>query len=224
MANSNPQSDRTRATTVNKPPIDMKLEVIIIPVSDVGRAKDFYERLGWRLDLDLATPDGRAVQFTPPGSGCSIQFGTNMSSEAPGSAKNAHLVVSDIEAAHDELVARGIDASEVFHCAQGYGCRLAGGDGRVSGPHPERATYASFVTFRDPDNNEWLLQEVTTRFPGRVTGDITYASAGDLAKALRRAATAHGQHEARTGQADTNWPEWYAEFLVREQTGEERPQ
>jgi catechol 2,3-dioxygenase-like lactoylglutathione lyase family enzyme len=205
--------------------IDMKLEVVVIPVSDVDRAKEFYGRLGWRLDADFVGGDGsRGIQFTPPGSGCSVQFGTNVTPAAPGSAQGLHLIVSDIEAARDELVAHGVDASEVFHCSKGYGCRFPGNDGRVSGPHPERASYASFVSFHDPDSNGWVLQEVTTRFPGRVAGDTTYASAGDLSQALRRAAAAHGQHEARTGQADPNWPDWYAEYMRREQSGEELPQ
>jgi catechol 2,3-dioxygenase-like lactoylglutathione lyase family enzyme len=203
--------------------VDQKLEVVVIPVSDVERAKQFYERLGWRLDADFASENSRAVQLTPRGSGCSIQFGTDATTAQPGSAQGLHLVVSDIEAARAELVADGVDASEVYHCATGYACRYPGHDGRVSGPHPDRGTYGSFVSFNDPDGNGWVLQEVTARFPGRVDGDTTYASASDLAQALRRAAAAHGEHEARTGQADADWPDWYAEYMVRELAGQELP-
>jgi catechol 2,3-dioxygenase-like lactoylglutathione lyase family enzyme len=203
--------------------VDMKLEVVMIPVSDVERAKQFYESLGWRLDGDFRTDTSRGLQFTPKGSGCSIQFGTNVTSVPPGSAEGLHLIVSDIEAAREALVARGVDASEVFHCESGYACRFPGNDPPVPGPHPERGTYASFLTFNDPDGNRWILQEVTTRFPGRVEGETTYTSATDLAAALKRAAAAHGEHEARTGQADPDWPEWYAEYMVREQAGEELP-
>ena len=204
--------------------VDMKFEVIVIPVSDVDRAKEFYGRLGWRLDADYDTGDDfRVIQFTPTGSGCSVIFGKNVTAAAPGSAQGLYLIVSDIEAARDELVAHGVDATEVFHDAGGV---YAGTDQpylfgrlRVSGPDPEHRSYRSFVSFSDPDGNGWLLQEVTTRLPGRVAGDTTYASAGDLSQALQRAAAAHGQHEARTGQADPNWPDWYAEYMVREQVG-----
>ena len=208
--------------------VDMKFEIVVIPVSDVDRAKEFYGRLGWRLDADYDNGnDFRVIQFTPPGSGCSVIFGKNVTAAAPGSAQGLYLIVSDIEAARDELVAHGVDATEVFHDAGGV---YAGTDQpylfgrlRVSGPDPEHRSYRSFVSFSDPDGNGWLLQEVTTRLPGRVAGDTTYASAGDLSQALRRAAAAHGQHEARTGQADPNWPDWYAEYMVREQAGEELP-
>jgi catechol 2,3-dioxygenase-like lactoylglutathione lyase family enzyme len=166
------------------------------------------------------------IQFTPPGSGCSIIFGKNVTAAAPGSAQGLYLIVSDIDAARDELVAHGVVAT-VFHDAAGV---YAGTDQpylfgrlRVSGRDPEHRSYHSFVSFSDPDGNGWLLQEVTTRLPGRVAGDTTYASTGDLSQALRRAAAAHGQHEARTGQADPNWPDWYAEYMVREQAGEELP-
>jgi catechol 2,3-dioxygenase-like lactoylglutathione lyase family enzyme len=222
---SNAQIQSESATIPRAGMLEMKFEVVVIPVSDVDRAKEFYMKLGWRLDADRsAGADFRLIQFTSPGSGCSIQFGTNLTPAAPGSAQGLLLIVSDIELAHDELVARGIAASEVFHCSVGTACRFSDKDGRVSGPHPERGSYASFVSFHDPDGNGWLLQEVTTRLPGRVTGDTTYSSAGDLAQALRRAATAHGKHEKRTGQADANWPDWYAEYLVREQLGGELPQ
>jgi catechol 2,3-dioxygenase-like lactoylglutathione lyase family enzyme len=208
--------------------VDMKFEVVVIPVSDVGRAKDFYARLGWRLDADYDNGnDFRVIQFTPPGSGCSVIFGKNVTAAAPGSAQGLYLIVSDIAAARGELIAHGADATEVFHDAGGV---YAGTDQpylfgrrRVSGPDPEHRSYRSFISFSDPDGNGWLLQEVTTRLPGRVAGDTKYASAADLAQALRRAAAAHGQHEARTGQADPNWPDWYAEYMVREQAGEELP-
>jgi catechol 2,3-dioxygenase-like lactoylglutathione lyase family enzyme len=201
--------------------VDMKLEVITIPVSDVDRAKQFYANLGWRLDADFSQGDDRAIQFTPPGSSCSIHFGRNITLAPPGSAPDLWLVVADIEAARADLLKRGVEVSEVFHFA-GWN-RVAPG-ARVSGPAPDRHTYASFVSFKDPDGNAWLLQEVTTRLPGRVAGDTTYASASDLAQALRRAEAAHGQHEKRTGVRDENWPAWYAEYLRREQTGEEPPQ
>jgi len=191
--------------------MDMKLEVVTIPVSDVDRAKKFYESLGWRLD---ETPPG-VVQFTPPGSWCSVQFGPNRTSAAPGSAENMYLIVSDIEAARDELVAAGVEIDEIFH---------PGPSGPESGRDPERRSYFSRATFRDPDGNLWLLQEVTTRLPGRVDPSTTsFSSASDMAAALRRAATAHGEHEKRTGEADANWPDWYAEYMVREQSGAELP-
>jgi catechol 2,3-dioxygenase-like lactoylglutathione lyase family enzyme len=205
---------------------DMKLEVVVIPVSDVDRAKEFYARLGWRLDADRsAGNEFRLVQFTPTGSGCSVQFGVNLTPAAPGSAQAFLLVVSDIEATRQQLVAHGVDASEVFHCATGTGCRFAGVDVRVNGRHPEHLSYGSFVSFKDPDGNGWLLQEVTKRLAGRVAaGGTTFSSVRDLAQAMRRASTAHGEHEARTGKADANWPDWYAEYMVREQSGEELPQ
>jgi len=191
--------------------VDMKIEVIVIPVSDVDGAKEFYRKLGWRLDQ---TPSG-VVQFTPHGSGCSVQFGTKLTSAAPGSGKG-YLVVSDIEAARDALIAAGVEVGEIFHL---------GPDGPVSGPDPERRTYRSRASFSDPDGNSWLLQEVTTRLPGRIDlGATSFGSASDLASALRRAAAAHGKHEKRIGAADPNWPDWYAEYMVREQTGEELPQ
>ena len=205
--------------------LDMKLEVVVIPVSDTDRAKEFYLRLGWRLDADRSAGDNfRLVQFTPPGSGSSIQFGVNLTTAAPGSAQAMLLAVSDIEAARIQLVAHGVDASEVLHCEAGTACRFQGVGVRVSGSHPEGLSYYSFVTFSDPDGNGWLLQEVTKRLAGRVVGDTTYTSAHDLAAAMRRAAKAHGQHEKRTGQADPNWPDWYAQYMVREQLGEELPQ
>jgi catechol 2,3-dioxygenase-like lactoylglutathione lyase family enzyme len=203
--------------------LDMKLEVVVIPVSDVDRAKEFYDRLGWRLDADVAAgPDFRIVQFTPPGSGCSIQFGTNVTPAAPGSAQSLYLIVDDIEAARDELIARGADVGEVFH--EGAGGARFGTHGRVSGPDPDGGTYRSFATFQDPDGNGWLFQEITNRLPGRVDpGATQYTSASDLASALRRAEAAHGEHEKRTGEADENWPDWYASFMVAERAGTELP-
>jgi len=205
--------------------VDMKLEVVVIPVSDADHAKEFYSRLGWRLDADRSVSDNfRLVQFTPPGSSSSIQFGVNLTSAAPGSFQGMLLAVSDIEAARKELIARGVDASEVFHCETGTACRFPDIGIRVTGPHTERLSYSSFVAFTDPDGNSWLLQEVTQRLPGRVAGDTTFASAADLAQAMIRAAMAHGKHEAQIGDADPNWPAWYAEYMVSEQSGEELPQ
>ncbi len=200
--------------------VDMKLEVVVIPVADVDRAKQFYERLGWRLDVDLAKGDQfRVVHFTPPGSHCSVLFGTGVTTEEPGSVQGLHLIVSDVVAARAELVERGIEVSEVFHDVGGV-FHHAGEVGRLSGPHPSRATYGSFASFSDPDGNGWVFQEVTARLPGRVeAGDTKFGSAKDLAGALRRAAAAHGEHEKKTGQHDENWPDWYAEFIVREQGG-----
>ena len=205
--------------------MDMKLEVVVIPVSDPGRAKEFYASLGWRLDADIARGDDfRLIQFTPPGSGCSIQFGTGLTAAAPGSVQDLYLIVSDIGAARDALAAQAAEVSEVFH-EGAPGARFHhGGDGRVSGPAPDNRTYSSFVSFSDPDGNGWLFQEVTTRLPGRVEAAATsYASASDLANAMRRASAAHGEHEKRIGQADANWPDWYAEYMVAEQAGTELP-
>ena len=204
--------------------MDMKLEVIVIPVSDVDRAKGFYEGLGWRLDADVSPEDGyRVIQLTPPGSGCSIIFGTGVTSAAPGSAQGLHLIVSDIEAAHDELKRQGAEPSEVWHDAGGV-FHHGGTDARVPGPEPKRASYSSFLSFTDPDGNGWILQEITNRLPGRLDPSVTqFSSASDLAAALRRAAAAHGEHEARTGAADPNWPDWYADYLVREQSGADLP-
>ncbi len=203
--------------------VDMKLEVVVIPVADVGRAAEFYERLGWRKDADVASGDSRMLQFTPPGSPCSIIFGTGITPAAPGTAQFLHLVVSDIEAAREELIGKGVDASEVFHDAGGGYNRFDPGV-RASGPDPDRRTYASFVTFADPDGNGWLLQEITTRLPGRIDpAETRFASVDDLANAMRRASVAHGEHEARTGEADENWPDWYARYMVAEQAGTELP-
>ena len=176
---------------------------------------EFNGGLGWRLDADFSDGGERAVQFTPPGSQCSIHLGKN----APGPAQGIFLIVSDIEAARDDLARRGVEVSEVFHFAKAP----APFGGRVSGIAPGHISYGSYATFKDLDGNGWVLQEITTRLPGRVAGDATYASVADLSEALRRAEAAHGQHEKRTGQRDTNWPDWYAEYMVREQSGEELP-
>jgi catechol 2,3-dioxygenase-like lactoylglutathione lyase family enzyme len=208
--------------------IDLKFEIVVIPVSDPDRAKEFYGRLGWRLDADFDSGnDFRVIQFTPPGSGCSIIFGRNVTAAAPGSAQGLYLIVSDIKAARAELLRRGVQISEVFHDGAGV---YAGTDEpylfgrlRASGPDPDHRSYRSFASFHDPDGNGWLLQEITMRLPGRVD-TTTFTSAKDLASALRRAEAAHGEHEKRTGQRDANWPEWYAEYMVREQAGEELPQ
>ena len=218
------RSDATSAAGAAR--IDMKLEVVVIPVADVDRAKEFYRRLGWRLDADFPFDNGfRVIQFTPPGSGCSLQFGTKITSAAPGSAQGLYLIVSDIEAARDELIARGVEVGEVFHAGTpGAQFQRNGTSGRVSGPAPDHASYGSFATFRDPDGNGWLMQEITTRIPGRIDdGKTAFPSANDLASALRRAEAAHGEHEKRTGQRDANWPEWYAAYMVAEQAGKELP-
>jgi catechol 2,3-dioxygenase-like lactoylglutathione lyase family enzyme len=207
--------------------VDMRLEVVVVPVADVDRAKTFYSALGWRLDADRAGEDFRLVQFTPPGSGCSIQFGTNLTPAPPGSAQGLLLIVADIEAAHDELVRRGVEVSAVFHCATGTICRFRDGDGsfqRVGGSAPDHLSYGSYVSFSDPDGNGWLFQEVTTRLAGRVDPGLdSFTSASDLASALRRAAAAHGEHEERIGHADPDWPDWYAAYMVAEQSGTELP-
>jgi catechol 2,3-dioxygenase-like lactoylglutathione lyase family enzyme len=206
--------------------IDTKLEVVVIPVSDVDRAKEFYERLGWRLDADRVDGEFRLIQFTPTGSSCSVQFGTNLTPAEPGSARALLLVVSDIGAAHDDLAARAIEVSDVFHCTTGFVCRFrdAGADDRAPGPAPQGSSYGSYVSFSDPDGNGWLLQEVTTRLPGRTDPALTtFGSTPDLAGALRRASAAHGEHEKRIGHADPDWPDWYADYMVREQSGAELP-
>ncbi|MGJ4940443.1 VOC family protein [Bradyrhizobium sp. HKCCYLS1011] len=201
-------------TTANKSPkpgtVDLKLEVVVIPVSDVDRAKRFYEDLGWRLDADFVRVDGsRAVQLTPPGSPTSIHLGT-------GSKLPIFLIVSDIEAARAELIARGVEVSEVFH---------RGPKGNISGPDPDWPSYGALATFNDPDGNQWLLQQITQRLPGRVSAEATtFTSPTDLAAALRRAAAAHGEHEKRTGGHDANWPDWYANYIVREQSGQQLPE
>ena len=202
--------------------MEMSLEVILIPVSDVDRSKRFYTGLGWRLDADVSAADLRLVQLTPPGSGCSIQFGSKLTDAAPGSSESVYLVVSDVAATRQALKDRGVSVSDVFH-EMTLGGRFNESE-RVAGPAEERGSYGSFVTFRDPDGNGWLLQEITTRLPGRVDPVSTsYASTNDLAAALRRAAAAHGEHEKRVGEADPNWPDWYAEYMTSERAGEELP-
>ena len=227
----------TKAVRTNDPTSDagvarvaMKFEVVVIPVSDVDRAKEFYGKLGWRLDADYDSgKDFRVIQFTPPGSGCSVIFGKNVTPAAPGSAQGLYLIVSDIQAARKELLGRGVEISEVFHDTPG---EYAGTDEpylfgrvRVSGPDAEHRSYRSFASFRDPDGNGWLFQELTTRLPGRIdSAATTFASTSDLANAMRRTAAAHGKHEERTGgQRDENWPDWYADYMVREQSGQELP-
>jgi catechol 2,3-dioxygenase-like lactoylglutathione lyase family enzyme len=209
--------------------LDMKLEIVVIPVSDVDRAKRFYGALGWRLDADFGSGDDfRVIQFTPPGSGCSVIFGKNVTPAAPGSAQGLYLIVSDIEAVRDELIARDVKVGEIFHDAgdvhTGTDERYLLGRARVSGLHPERRSYRSFASFSDPDGNGWLLQEITVRMPGRTDAkDTKFTSSRELSTALKRAEAAHGEHEKRTGQHDANWADWYAKYIVREQAGEELP-
>ncbi|WP_154755358.1 VOC family protein [Amycolatopsis pithecellobii] len=197
----------------------MKLEVVVIPVAAVDRAKDFYQALGWREDADFATgPDFRVVQLTPPGSPCSVIFGTGLTSATPGSVEGLQLVVDDIEAARTELAGGGADVSEVFHDAGGI-FHHAGTSERVPGPGADRQSYGSWLSFADPDGNTWFVQEVTERLPGRVTG-AAYDSAAGLAAALRRAEAAHGKYEEETGQADPDWPDWYAQYMVDERNAQ----
>jgi catechol 2,3-dioxygenase-like lactoylglutathione lyase family enzyme len=198
--------------------IDMKFEVSLVAVSDVDRAKEFYTRLGWRLDDDIvAGPDFRVVQLTPPGSSSSITFGKGLTPAKPGSFRGG-LIVSDIEAAQKQLVARGVNATEVFHGSP------FSPEGRISGPDPERQSYHSYAAFEDPDGNAWIVQEVTRRAPGRIDpAATTFASANDLAGAIRRAATAHDAYEKRAGASDANWAAWYAAYIAAEQSGTELP-
>jgi catechol 2,3-dioxygenase-like lactoylglutathione lyase family enzyme len=228
MTSVKPSTETTAAPTTRG--VDFKLEIVVVPVSDVDRAKAFYTKLGWRSDADFAAGDSwRVIQFTPPGSPSSVIFGKNVTAAAPGSARGLYLVVSDIKAARDELVARGIEVSEIFHASgdvhTGPDEPYLFGRQRVSGPDPERGTYRSYASFNDPDGNGWLLQEVTARLPGRVDAtDTTFTSATELAGALRRASAAHGEHEKRAGgKYDENWPDWYAEYIVREQAGQPLP-
>src|SRR5271170_5619960 len=207
---------------------DMKFEIVVIPVSDVDRAKQFYVKLGWRLDAEYDDGKGfRIIQFTPPGSGCSVIFGKNVTTAAPGSAQGLYLIVSDIQAARKALLDGGVQISEVFHSEGVYtGTDEAYlfGRVRVSGSDPEHRSYRSFASFNDPDGNRWLFQEITTRLPGRIdSAATTFASANDLANAMRRASVAHGEHEKRIGAADANWPDWYAKYMVAEQAGTELP-
>lgn len=207
---------------------DMMLEIVVIPVSDVDRAKRFYRDLGWRLDADFAAGDDwRVIQFTPPGSACSVIFGKNVTAAKPGSSQSLYLIVSDVVAARQDLINRGIEVGEVFH---GDGDDHVGvdepyisGRKRVGGPDPKHGSYQSFASFKDPDGNGWFFQEITNRLPGRVEGDTRFGSARDLAAAILRAAAAHGEHETRSGGHDEAWADWYAEYMVREQKGETFP-
>jgi catechol 2,3-dioxygenase-like lactoylglutathione lyase family enzyme len=206
----------------------MKFEIVVIPVSNADRAKAFYAKLGWRLDADYDSGKGfRVIQFTPPGSACSVIFGQNVTPAAPGSAQGLYLIVSDLQATRKNLLGRGVQVSDVFHNAGVYTGKdetYLFGSVRVSGPDPEHRSYRSFASFKDPDGNGWLLQEITTRLPGRIDAAVTtFASANDLANAMRRAEAAHGEHEKRTGTADPNWPDWYARYMVAEQAGTELP-
>jgi catechol 2,3-dioxygenase-like lactoylglutathione lyase family enzyme len=222
----------TATEAANVPKVDMKFEIAVIPVSDVDRAKEFYQRIGWRLDADYAAPGGdfRVMQFTPPGSGASVIFGKNVTAAAPGSAQGLYLVVSDIEAARQELIGRGVEVSEVFHGNAGVHIGpdepYLFGRARVSGPDPEHSSYRSFASFKDPDGNGWLFQEVTARQPGRMDpNQTTFSSAADLAAAFRRAGAAHGEHEKRVGgDHSQTWPDWYAAYMVAEQAGTPLPQ
>lgn len=219
---------KTAAETPKARGVDMKFELTVIPVSDVDRAKEFYSRLGWRKDAEFADgADFRIMQFTPPGSSASVIFGKSVTPATPGSAQGMYLVVSDIEAARKELLERGVAVSEVFH---GEADKYVGPDEpylfgrvRVSGPDPERRTYRSFASFNDPDGNGWVLQEVTARLPGRVEGVTTFTSPNDLAAAFRRAEAAHGVYEKTLGHRDADWPIWYADYIVNEQSGKPLP-
>jgi catechol 2,3-dioxygenase-like lactoylglutathione lyase family enzyme len=203
---------------------DMKLEVIVIPVSDVDRAKSFYTSLGWRLDMDFAANENfRVIQFTPPGSWCSIIFGTGITTAVPGSAQGIHLIVSDVEETRAELIARGVEVSEPFYDAGGV-FHHVGGECRVSGPHPQRTSYATYASFKDPDGNGWFFQEVTVRLPGHVDSDNTvFTSSIELTRALRRATAAHSEYQKRIGKQDSDWQAWCADFIVREQAGKPLP-
>jgi catechol 2,3-dioxygenase-like lactoylglutathione lyase family enzyme len=193
----------------------MKLEVVVIPVADVDRSKEFYTRLGWRLDADFRFDNGfRVVQFTPPGSGCSVQFGARITPEAAGSAQGLYLIVSDVEAARKDLIARGIDVSEVFHPGSPGAQFRADGSSRISGPAPEHATYGSFATFRDPDGNGWLFQEVTTRLPGRGLSNLDVATLTEL---LQEAEKHHSEYEPTAPKHE--WSSWYAAYIVARQDG-----
>jgi catechol 2,3-dioxygenase-like lactoylglutathione lyase family enzyme len=230
MANVAYEAEANGATETSIPTINMKFELVVIPVSDADRAKEFYMKLGWRLDADYDNGrDYRVIQFTPLGSGCSVIFGKNVTGATPGTAQGLYLIVDDIETARRNLLRRGVKISEVFH---GAGDVYAGQDEtylfgriRVKGPDPAHGSYRSFASFSDPDGNGWLFQEITTRLPGRIDSTATsFASASDLASAFRRAEAAHGEHEKRTGQRDANWADWYAAYMVAEQSGKELPQ
>jgi catechol 2,3-dioxygenase-like lactoylglutathione lyase family enzyme len=220
MSSSTAVQGEAAATQPGVGPVDLKLEVVTLPVADVERAQEFYEGLGWRVDADFTSGSEHVLQFTPPGSACSIHVGTSLTTAAPGSAQGLLLIVSDIQAARAQLLARGVDVSEVFHLGS---FNRIDQSVRLSGPSTERPSYGSFASFSDPDGNGWLLQQVTTRLPGRVAGDTSYGSVNDLAQALRRAEAAHGEHEKKLGQRDADWPSWYASYMIAEQAGTELP-
>jgi catechol 2,3-dioxygenase-like lactoylglutathione lyase family enzyme len=195
--------------------VDMKFEVVVIPVADVDRSKEFYTKLGWRLDADFPFDNGfRVVQFTPPGSGCSVQFGAKITSAAPGSAQGLYLIVSDVEAARRDLVARGVEVSEIFHPGAPGAQFQSDGSGRISGPDSKHATYNSFATFRDPDGNGWLFQEVTTRLPGRGVSNLDVET---LTKLLQEAEQHHSEYEPTAPKH--HWSGWYASYIVARQNG-----
>jgi catechol 2,3-dioxygenase-like lactoylglutathione lyase family enzyme len=212
-------TDSTTLKPFNAGARDMKLEVLVLPVSDVDRAMQFYGNLGWRLDMDFARDKiFRVVQFTPPGSQCSIIFGSGITSAKPGSAQGLCLVVSDIFATRSALAERGVEISEVFHDAGGIFFHDKGKD-RVAGPAPERRSYGSYASFNDPDGNGWVFQEVTTRLPGHVdTNDAIFTSPIELAGALRRAASAYEKRKSGEG---ADWALWHADYIVQEQSGKQ---
>jgi len=224
MSETRVRTDAAIAASSTAAPADMKFEVVVIPVSDVDRAKNFYASLGWRLDLEYAAGSQyRVIQFTPPGSGCSIIFGTGITPAAPGSVQGLHLIVSDIEAARAQLLARGIKVSEPFYDI-GKIFHHLNGEGVMTGLHPQRTSYATYASFSDPDGNGWFFQEVTARLPGHaVAPEAQFSSTTELARAIRRAANAHGEHQKRIGKEDDDWASWYAEYLVKEQAGEALP-
>ena len=224
MSTTKVQANGTNGS-MNEASVDLKLEVVVIPVSDVDRSREFYTELGWRLDADIDNDGVKLVQVTSPGSSCSVQFGTNAVSATPGSAQNMYLVVSDLEAARQDLRDRGVAVSEAFHegVIGGRFFERPGSRDRLEGASPDGGSYKSFATFSDPDGNLWLLQEITQRLPGHVNPEARYASATDLANALRRASAAHDEHEKQSGHADTNWPDWYSAYMLAEAAGRNLP-
>lgn len=207
--NNEPASDASAAK------VDMKFEVIVIPVADVDRSKAFYTKLGWRLDADFPYDNGfRIVQFTPPGSGCSVQFGAKITTAAPGSAQGLYLIVSNLEAARKALFARGVEVSEVFHTLKPGAQFRPESDGRASGPDPGSRSYSSFVTFSDPDGNTWLFQEITTRLPGRGLGNLDVSTLTEL---LVETEQHHGEYEPTAPKH--HWSGWYAAYMVARQDG-----
>lgn len=192
--------------------VDQKLEVVVVPVSDVEGAKRFYESLGWRVDADFAKDEWRAIQLTPPGSPCSVFIGKDLTTAQPGSLKGTFLVVEDVQAARAALEARGVEVSDVFHFENNI-LRVTGDKGRLPGPDPQRHSYFSFASFSDPDGNTWLLQEITSRFPGRGFG-VDVATLTDL---LKEAEEHHGAYEAHGPKH--HWSGWYAAYLVARQQG-----